>query len=61
MEQEVRFKIKVPEGVTNAQLDEFLEYELGLCATCSLDNPLVNGYLDQLQPSNLRVNWKLQL
>jgi len=51
----VNFQITVPECITDEQLEDYLRYELDFTGSCSCDNPLVDGDLDQLNPAGLSI------
>ena len=55
MTKEVRFYIDVPENIDDIDLIEFLNYALDIYGSCSIDNPLVDGDLDQLNPRNMDI------
>ena len=52
----VRFKIEVPDNTDIYELEEFLEFELGIMGGLSGDNPFADTDLLSQNTSNLSVD-----
>lgn len=50
----IRFAVEVPKGVTDAQLEEFVRFQLEIGAMHE-SNPLYKGDWDQLNPMLISV------
>ncbi len=53
MKAEVTFTVEVPNIGTEEQLEEWIEFEMGIRGCCSKDNPYVN---QKFKPENLYLN-----
>lgn len=55
-QKKVTFNIEIPDNVSDDHLKEALLFFLEISGEISMSNPLSDGELDQLNPSNLKIS-----